>query len=156
VAQDQAIRLGGWKRGNRVDATVGLEALDLGSSHALMPPNFPLAGRVTLDAHARGSLVDRRWRPRSTRPTSAWARCASLPQGDASWISRRAKAQLAARGLGTELTADVDLPADALRRRKHEPVRARIVMPAFDVAQVVCTAVRMKLIAWGAKRTGPR
>ena len=58
--QVQAIRLGGWKRGNRVDATVGLQTLDLGKlpkapcSH----PNVPLAGRVTLDARVKGPLDD--------------------------------------------------------------------------------------------------
>ncbi len=151
VANEQAIRLGGWKRGNRVDAAVGLEALDLGKlPHALMPPNFPLAGRVTLDAHARGSLADPSLEATVDAADVSVGKVQHLfLKGSASWISRRAKAQLAARGLGTELTADVDLPVDALRRRKHEPVRARIVMPAFDVAQVVCTAVRMKLIAWG-------
>jgi hypothetical protein len=70
-------------------------------------------------------------------------------KGNGSWVSRRAKAQLHARGLGTELTADVDLPVDALRQKRHEPVTAHVAMPTFDVAQVVCTAVRMKLITTG-------
>jgi len=151
VSEEQAIRLGGWKRGNRVDATVGLEALDLGKlPRALLPPNVPLAGRVTLEVHARGSLAD----PSLEATVDAADVTAGKVQhlflkGNGSWVSRRAKAQLVARGLGTELTADVDVPVDALLRRKHEPVRARIAMPAFDVAQVVCTAVRTKLIAWG-------
>jgi translocation and assembly module TamB len=153
VAQEQAIRLGGWKRGTKVEATVGLETLDLGKlPHALLPSNLPLAGRVTLDAHARGSLADPSLEATIDAADVSVGKVQHLfLKGNASWISRRAKAQLAARGLGTELTADVDLPVDALRRRKHEPVRARIAMPAFDVAQVVCTAVRMKLIAWGCE-----
>ena len=155
VADDdqQAIRLGGWKRGNRVDASVGLQAVDLGKlPKALIPPKIALAGRVTLDARARGTVAD----PSVEATVDAEDVTAGKVQhlslkGNGSWISRRAKAQLHARGLGTELSADVDLPVDAIRRRRHEPVKAQITVPAFDVAQVICTAVRMKLLTRGCQ-----
>ncbi|HZW89412.1 MAG TPA: hypothetical protein VFF12_10065, partial [Myxococcaceae bacterium] len=149
----QAIRLGGWKRGNKVDATVGLQALDLGKlPRALIPPSVSLAGRVTLDARARGTLAD----PSLEASVDAEDVTAGKVQhlflkGNGSWVSRRAKAQLQARGLGTELSADVDLPVDALRRRRHEPVKARITVPTFDVARVICTAVGMKLLSGGCE-----
>ncbi|HZX42067.1 MAG TPA: hypothetical protein VFE93_09530, partial [Myxococcaceae bacterium] len=151
VAEGQAIRLGGWKRGNRVEAAAGLETLDLAKvPHALLPPNFSLAGRVTLDVHARGSVVDPSLEATVDAVDVGVGKVQHLYlQGTGSWVSRRAKAQLSARGLGTELTADVDVPVDALRRRKHEPVLARIAIPAFDLAQVICTAVRMKLVSRG-------
>jgi len=153
VADDdaQAIRLGGWKRGNRLDATVGLQALDLGKlPRALIPPKIALAGRVSLDARARGTMAD----PSLEATVDAQDVTAGKVQhlflkGNGSWVSRRAKAQLQARGLGTELSADVDLPVDALRRRRHEPVKAQITVPTFDLAQVICTAVRMKLVTRG-------
>ncbi|HZJ56201.1 MAG TPA: translocation/assembly module TamB domain-containing protein, partial [Myxococcaceae bacterium] len=159
VAEDQtqAIRLGGWKRGNRVDASVGLQALDLGKlPRALLPPSLSLAGRVTLDARARGPLSD----PAVEATVDANDVTAGKVQhlflkGNGSWVARRAKAQLQARGLGTELSADVDLPVDAFRRRRHEPVKARIGMPAFDLGQVICTAVRMKLITRGCEADKP-
>src|SRR5262249_47111145 len=57
VAEGQAIRLGGWKRRNRVDVAVALETVDLGKlPHALVPSSVPLGGRVSLEAKARGSL----------------------------------------------------------------------------------------------------
>ena len=43
----------------------------------------------------------------------------------------------------------MDLPVDALRRRRHEPVKARITVPTFDLEKVICTAVRMKLVTRG-------
>ena len=149
--QTQAIRLGGWKRGNRVEASVGLQALDLGKlPRALLPPKVALAGRITLDARARGTLADPSLEATVDAADVTAGKVQHLfLQGNGSWVSRRAKAQLHARGLGTELSADVDVPVDALRRRRHEPVKARITMPAFDVAQVVCTAARMKLITRG-------
>ena len=149
----QAIRLGGWKRGNRVEASVGLQAVDLGKlPHALIPPKVQLAGRLTLDARAQGKISD----PSLEATVDANDVTAGKVQhvflkGNASWISGRAKAQLQARGLGTELSADVDLPVDALRRRRHEPVKARVTVPAFDLAQVICTAVRMKLLPRGCE-----
>ena len=155
LAQDatQAIRLGGWKRGNRVEASVGLQTVDLGEAAArAAPTEVPLAGRLTLDARAQGKISD----PSLEATVDADDVTAGKVQhvflkGNASWISRRAKAQLQARGLGTELSADVDLPVDALRRRRHEPVKARVTVPAFDLAQVICTAVRMKLLPRGCE-----
>jgi len=150
----QAIRLGGWKRGNRVDATVGLQKVDLGKlPHALIPPNMQLAGRVSLDARAQGAVSD----PSLEATVDADDVTAGKVQhlflkGNGSWVSRRAKAQLQARGLGTELSADVDLPVDALRRRRHEPVKARITVPTFDLEKVICTAVRMKLVTRGCEQ----
>jgi len=151
VADDQAIRLGGWKRGNKVEAAVALESVDLKKlPHALVPPSVPLSGRVSLDAKAKGTLDDPSLEATvdAVDVTAGKVQHLSL-KGNGSWVSRRAKAQLHGRGLGTELTADVDLPVDALRRKRHEPVTAHIAMPTFDVAQVVCTAVRMKLITSG-------
>ena len=151
VAPGEAIRLGGSKRGDKVDATLGLETLDLATlPRALLPPSMVLAGRVTLDARARGTLQD----PAVAATVDAVDVTVGKVQhlfvkGNGEWAARRARAKLDARGLGTELTADVDLPVDALRRRKHDPVRARISMPTFDVAQVVCAAVRTKLLARG-------
>jgi translocation and assembly module TamB len=155
VANDdkQAIRLGGWKRGSRVDASVGLQAVDLAKlPKALIPPKIALAGHVTLDARARGTMAD----PSVEATVDAEDVTAGKVQhlfleGNGSWISRRAKAQLHARGLGTELSADVDLPVDAIRRRRHEPVKAQITVPTFDMAQVICTAVRMKLLTRGCQ-----
>ena len=151
VADDQSIRLGGWKRGNRVEAAVALESVDLKKlPHALVPPSVPLSGRVSLDAKAKGTLDDPSLEATvdAVDVTAGKVQHLSL-KGNGSWVSRRAKAQLHARGLGTELTADVDLPVDALRRKRHEPVTAHVAVPTFDVAQVVCTAVRMKLINGG-------
>jgi translocation and assembly module TamB len=151
VAEDQAIRLGGWKRRDRVDVAVGLETVDLGKlPHALVPSSLSLGGRVSLDAKARGRLSD----PELEATVDASDVTAGKVQhlflkGNGSWVSQRAKAQLSARGLGTVLQADVDVPVDAIRRRKHEPVKAQVTVPAFDLAQVVCTAVRMKLISEG-------
>ncbi len=156
VAEDQtqAIRLGGWKRGNRIDATVGLQALDLGKlPRALIPPKVALGGRLTLDARARGTLADPSLEATVDANDVTAGKVKNLfLKGTGSWVSRRAKAQLQARGLGTELSADVDLPVDALRRRRHESVKAQIAMPAFDLGQVICTAVRMKLIARGCEQ----
>ena len=151
VAEGQAIRLGGWTRGNKLDVVAGLETLDLAKlPHALMPPSIPLAGRVTLDAHARGNVADPSLEATVDAVDVGVGKVQHLSlKGGGSWVSRRAKAQLSARGLGTELTADVDVPVDALRRRRHEPVLARIAIPTFDVAQVICTAVRMKLVSRG-------
>ena len=152
--QTQAIGLGGWMRGNRIDATVGLQTVDLGKlPRALIPPKIALGGRVSLDARARGTLAD----PSLEATVDANDVTAGKVQnlflkGSGSWASRRAKAQLEARGLGTELSADVDLPVDSFRRRRHETVKARIAMPAFDLGQVICTAVRMKLIARGCEQ----
>ncbi len=151
VAQGQAIRFGGSKRGERVDASLGLETLDLAKlPRAVLPPSLVLAGRVTLDARVTGNLAD----PAVEATIDAVDVTAGKLQhlflkGNGAWASRRAQAKLDARGLGTELTADVDLPVGALRRRTHEPVRARIAMPTFDVAQVVCAAVRARLISQG-------
>ncbi|HET6982684.1 MAG TPA: hypothetical protein VFI53_11125, partial [Myxococcaceae bacterium] len=153
VADDQSIRLGGWKRGNRVEAAVALESVDLKKlPHALVPPSVPLSGRVSLDAKAKGPLDDPSLEATvdAVDVTAGKVQHLSL-KGDGSWVSRRAKARLHARGLGTELTADVDVPVDAFRRKRHEPVTAHVAMPTFDVAQVVCTAVRMKLINRGCR-----
>ena len=151
VSEEQAIRLGGWKRGDRIDASVGLEALELGKlPHALVPPSTPLSGRVSLDARARGTLAA----PSVEATVDAVDVTAGKVQhlyvkGNGSWVGRRAQAKLAARGLGVQLTADVDLPVDALRTRKHDPVRAQVVMPEFQVSEVICAAVRMKLLTRG-------
>ena len=152
--QSQAIRLGGWKRGNRIEATLGLQALDLGKlPRALIPPKVALGGRVTLDARARGTVADPSLEATVDANDVTAGKVKNLfLKGTGSWISRRAKAQLQARGLGTELSADVDLPLDALRRRRHESVKAQIAMPAFDLGQVICTAVRMKLITRGCEQ----
>jgi translocation and assembly module TamB len=156
VAEDQtqAIGLGGWKRGNRVDASMRLQTLDLGKlPRALIPPKVALGGRVTLDARARGALTDPSLEATVDANDVTVGKVKNLfLKGSGSWVSRRAKAQLQARGLGTELSADVDLPVDALRRRRHEAVKAHIAMPAFDLGQVICTAVRMKLIARGCEQ----
>ena len=151
VAPGQAIRLGGSKRGDRLDATLTLEALDLATlPRAVLPPNMALAGRVTLDARASGTVDSPALEATVDAADMTLGKLQHLfLKGNGGWDGRRARAKLDARGLGTELTADVDLPVDAVRRRKHEPVRARVSMPAFDVAQVVCAAVRTKLIARG-------
>lgn len=147
----QAIRLGGWKRGNRVDASVGLQALDLGKlPRALVPPKIALAGRLSLDARAQGQVSDPSLEATVDANDVTVGKVQHLfLKGNASWVSRRAKAQLQGRGLGTELSADVDLPVDALRRRRHEPVKAKVTVPTFDLAQVICTATRMKLVTRG-------
>jgi translocation and assembly module TamB len=151
VAEDQAIRLGGWKRGNRVDASVGLEALDVGKlPHALLPPSTALGGRVSLDAQATGTLQA----PSLVATVDAVDVTAGKLQhlylkGNGSWVGRRAQAKLAGKGLGVQLTADVDLPVDALQTRKHDPVRAQVAIPEFQVAEVICAAVRMKLLTRG-------
>ena len=155
LAQDatQAIRLGGWKRGNRVEASVGLQTVDLGEAAARAAPTERAAGRPS---HAGCPRAGKDLHPSLEATVDADDVTAGKVQhvflkGNASWISRRAKAQLQARGLGTELSADVDLPVDALRRRRHEPVKARVTVPAFDLAQVICTAVRMKLLPRGCE-----
>ncbi|MGZ6133216.1 MAG: hypothetical protein ACXWK9_02100, partial [Myxococcaceae bacterium] len=151
VAPGEAIRLAGSKRGDKVDATLALETLDLATlPRAVLPPSLALAGRVTLEARVRGTLAD----PAVALTVDAVDVTAGKVQhlfvkGSGDWAAGRARAKLDARGLGTELTADVDVPVDALRHRKHQPVRARISMPAFDVAQVVCAAVQTKLLTRG-------
>ena len=151
VAGEQVIRLGGWKRGDRVDATVGLEALDLARlPKALLPPSMPLAGRVTLEARAQGPVADPALEATVDAADVTAGKVQNLfVKGNGAWANRRAQVKVEARALGTSLSADVDLPVDALRKRRHEPVRAQVAVPAFDVAQVICTAVRMKLFEEG-------
>ena len=98
----QAIGLGGWKRGNRVEASVQLQKVDLGKlPHALIPPKISLAGRLSLDARAQGQISDPSLEATIDADDVTVGKLQHLfLKGNGSWVSRRAKAQLHARGLG--------------------------------------------------------
>jgi translocation and assembly module TamB len=154
---EQRVALDGWKRGNRLDASASLQAVDLKRiPRALLPRNTQLGGKLSLEAHARGSIQ---------QPTVEGSVDAVdirvndvqhlFLQGKGSWVNRRAQARLTAKGLGTELSADLDLPVDAIQRRRHERLHAQVHIPAFDPGQVLCAAVRAKLLAQGCEDGKP-
>jgi translocation and assembly module TamB len=153
---EQQIALNGWKRGNRLNASASLQTIDLTRlPHALLPKNTKLGGKLTVDARARGTTRD----PAVEASFDVVdAQVNDLQhlflKGNASWADRRAQAKLTAKGLGTELSADLDLPVEDLQKRRHVPLHAQIRMPAFDAGQVLCAAVRAKLLASGCSQDG--
>jgi len=151
TADRQAIGVGGWKRGDQLEASVALHSVDLSRMpHALFPQSFPLAGTLTLDARAHGAAGDPSLEATIDAEDVTAGKVQHLfVQGSASWVARRARAQLTARGLHTELSADLDVPVDAIRRRRHEALHARISIPSADLAQVVCAAVDARLLSRG-------
>src|SRR5262249_43372280 len=56
--------------------------------------------------------------------------------------------------LDTEPAADVGLPVESIRKRRHVPVRAQVYIPTFDVGRVLCAAVRTGLLRKGCDAEG--
>jgi translocation and assembly module TamB len=153
---EQQIALNGWKRGNRLEATASLQAIDLTRlPRALLPKNTKLGGKLTVDARARGTTKDPAVEASFDVVDVQVNDLQHLfLKGNAGWAGRRARAKLTAKGLGTELSADVDVPVEGLEKRRHLPLHAQIRMPAFDAGQVLCAAVRAKLLAQGCRQDG--
>ena len=156
VSDAQSLTLAGWMRGNRFDATLSVHDLDVARlPKGLLPPTPELGGMLTLDAHASGTEQDPSLEGSiDARDIQVGKVQHAFLQGTASWAHRRAVAKLSGKGLDTELTADVDLPVDSFRKRRHDPVRAKVSIPTFDVGKVLCAAVKTGLVKQGCDAEG--
>ena len=156
VSDAQSLTLAGWMRGNRFDATLSVHDLDIARlPKGLLPPTPELGGMLTLDAHASGTEQDPSLEGSiDARDIQVGKVQHAFLQGTASWAHRRAVAKLSGKGLDTELTADVDLPVDSFRKRRHDPVRAKGSIPTFDVGKVLCAAVKTGLVKQGCDAEG--
>src|SRR5262249_33153911 len=156
VSGAQSLSIGGWRRGSRFDAPLGVTALDLTRlPKGLLPSTPELAGTVTLDAHATGTDQDPSVEVSiDARDVQVGKLQHAFLNGTASWVGQRAMAKLSGKGLDTELTADVDLPVESIRKRRHVPVRAQVYIPTFDVGRVLCAAVRTGLLRTGCDAEG--
>ena len=120
-----------------------------------MPATPQLAGMLTLDVHAKGTEQDPSVEGSiDARDVQVGKLQHGFLQGTAGWAGRRAMAKLSGKGLDTELTVDLDLPVESIRKRRHVPVRAQVSIPTFDVGRVLCAAVKTGLVKWGCDADG--
>jgi len=156
VSDAQSLTLAGWKRGTRFDATLGVQGLDIARlPKGLLPPTPELGGMLTLEVHATGTERDPSVEGSiDARDIQVGKVQHAFLQGTASWVGHRAVAKLSGKGLDTELTADVDLPVESFGKRRHDPVRAKVSIPTFDVGRVLCAAVKTGLLKGGCDAEG--
>ncbi|HEX3695745.1 MAG TPA: translocation/assembly module TamB domain-containing protein [Polyangia bacterium] len=127
------------KRGDRLQATLALEHIDLGAiPRTLLPPRLVLAGQLDVHAQVAGTLE----RPRGQATISLVGgrfgdhRDLSLDL-DGHYGGGRARGRVAAQGLGTSVRARFDLPTAWPLDGKRGPVELELTMPATNLSPLL-------------------
>ncbi len=135
-ADRQRLTLAGTKRGDRVDADVGLTAFDLGRlPKAFVSPALGLGGVLDLELHARGRLPKPSVQAKLTLADGRYREYKNLAATlDASYERDRAKGTLTAKTEPAQVQATFDTPIEGLLRRRREPVSIELEVPTLQLA----------------------
>ncbi|HEY2901237.1 MAG TPA: hypothetical protein VGL59_11720, partial [Polyangia bacterium] len=141
------------KRGDRLQATIALEHIDLGAiPRSLLPLRLVLAGQLDVHAQVAGTLD----RPRGQATISLVGgrfgdhRNLSLDL-DGHYGGGRARGHVAAQGLGTSVRARFDLPTAWPLGAGRGPFDLDLTMPATDLSPLL-TAARLSVARrWSGK-----
>jgi len=135
----QSILVAGSLRKDQLKAEVRVQQLDL----ALLPkplvdPALHLRGLLSAEVHADGRLPRPAVKARVNLQDGSFRQYGGLElRLDANYQRDRAVGMVDASGLGTRLRADFDVPIEALRARRREPVRLIASLEPTAIEQVL-------------------
>jgi translocation and assembly module TamB len=148
----QAIRAAGSLRGRRIDADLQIHNLDL----ALLPkpvvsPALNLAGLFSAELSARGSTAQPALQVKAELQSGRFKQYRDLAlKLDGGYDKDRAVGTANARGFGTELRTDFDLPLQALRARRRAPVRLELTLNETPIENILRALDRPEKISGAA------
>ncbi len=136
---NQFVRAAGSLRGKRVGAELQIDTLDL----ALLPkplvnPALRLAGLFSANVGVQGLLPLPEVKARAELRNGRFKQYDGLQlKLNASYDNDRAIGTADARGFGTGLRADFNVPIEALRMKRHDPVRLQATLDETSIEQVL-------------------
>lgn len=134
----QGIALDVTRAGARVDAGLHVSALRLEKlPRALVDPELQLGGVLDLDARVSGRFPKPEVVARVTLKDGRVKRYGGIALAlDGSWKHDRALGNLDVTALGVHARGDFDVPTDALRTARAEPLRARLAIDDAAIGDV--------------------
>ncbi|HXN41217.1 MAG TPA: hypothetical protein VN918_05465, partial [Myxococcaceae bacterium] len=138
-AGKQSIAAAGSLRGKRLRANLQIQALDLSLlPKPLVSPSLRLAGFFSADLRAEGAMPKPGVKARVRLQSGRFKQYEGLELTvDGSYERDRAVGTADARGFGTGLRADFDVPIQALRTRSHERVHLQATLGNTQIDQLL-------------------